>query len=58
MRGVVWIRRDLRLQDQPALTAACADCDDVIPLFVFDDPLSALTAVRLALRDVHGLLPR
>ena len=39
MKGVVWLRRDLRLQDQPALTAACADCDDVIPLFVFDDPL-------------------
>ena len=39
MRGIVWLRRDLRLQDQPALTAACADCDDVIPLFVFDDPL-------------------
>ena len=39
MRGVVWIRRDLRLQDQPALTAACAECDEVIPLFVFDDPL-------------------
>ena len=39
MRGVVWLRRDLRLQDQPALTAACADCDEVIPLFVFDNPL-------------------
>jgi deoxyribodipyrimidine photo-lyase len=39
MRGIVWFRRDLRLQDQPALTAACADCDDVIPFFVFDDPL-------------------
>jgi len=39
MRGVVWLRRDLRLQDHPAFTAACADCDDVIPLFVFDDPL-------------------
>jgi deoxyribodipyrimidine photo-lyase len=39
MRGVVWLRRDLRLHDQPVLTAACADCDDVIPLFVFDDPL-------------------
>ncbi len=39
MRGVVWLRRDLRLQDQPALTAACVDCTDVIPLFVFDDPL-------------------
>ena len=39
MRGVVWLRRDLRLQDQPALNAACEDCDDVMPLFVFDDPL-------------------
>ena len=39
MRGVVWLRRDLRLQDQPALTAACAECDEVIPLFVFDDPI-------------------
>lgn len=39
MRGVVWFRRDLRLQDQPALTAACSACDEVIPLFVFDDPL-------------------
>jgi deoxyribodipyrimidine photo-lyase len=39
MRGIVWLRRDLRLQDQPALTAACADCDEVIPLFVFDNPL-------------------
>jgi deoxyribodipyrimidine photo-lyase len=39
MRGVVWLRRDLRLQDQPALAAACADCDEVIPLFVFDNPL-------------------
>ena len=37
MRGIV--RRDLRLHDQPALTAACAECDEVIPLFVFDEPL-------------------
>ena len=39
MRGVVWFRRDLRLADQPALTAACEECDEVIPLFVFDEPL-------------------
>lgn len=39
MRGIVWFRRDLRLHDQPALTAACAECDEVIPLFVFDEPL-------------------
>lgn len=39
MRGIVWFRRDLRLHDQPALTAACKECDEVIPLFVFDEPL-------------------
>ncbi len=39
MRGIVWFRRDLRLSDQPALTAACGECDEVIPLFVFDKPL-------------------
>ncbi len=39
MRGIVWFRRDLRLHDQPALTAACAECDEIIPLFVFDEPL-------------------
>ncbi len=39
MRGIVWLRRDLRLSDQPALTAACKACSEVIPLFVFDEPL-------------------
>lgn len=39
MRGIVWFRRDLRLHDHPALTAACAECDEIIPLFVFDEPL-------------------
>ncbi len=39
MRGMVWFRRDLRLYDQPALTAACQECDEVLPLFVFDEPL-------------------
>ena len=39
MRGIVWFRRDLRLNDQPALTAACEACSQVIPLFVFDEPL-------------------
>jgi deoxyribodipyrimidine photo-lyase len=39
MRGIVWFRRDLRLNDQPALTAACEACSEVIPLFVFDEPL-------------------
>lgn len=39
MRGIMWFRRDLRVHDQPALTAACRECDEIIPLFVFDEPL-------------------
>jgi deoxyribodipyrimidine photo-lyase len=39
MRGLVWFRRDLRLADQAALSAACWECTEVIPLFVFDEPL-------------------
>jgi len=39
VRGIVWFRRDLRVHDHPALTTACRECDEVIPLFVFDEPL-------------------
>jgi len=41
MRGIVWLRRDLRLLDNPALSEACRVCHEVIPLFVFDKPLLA-----------------
>lgn len=37
--AVVWFRRDLRVHDHPALTAAVAEADVVVPLFVFDDVL-------------------
>jgi deoxyribodipyrimidine photo-lyase len=37
--AIVWFRRDLRVHDHPALTAAIADADAVVPLFVFDDAL-------------------
>jgi len=39
MRGIVWFRRDLRLADHAALSAACEECDEIVPLFVFDEPL-------------------
>ena len=35
--AIVWFRRDLRVHDHPALVAAVAECDVVIPVFVFDD---------------------
>ncbi|HVG01324.1 MAG TPA: deoxyribodipyrimidine photo-lyase [Nitrospira sp.] len=36
---MVWFRRDLRLHDNPALSAACQECTEVMPLFVFDEAL-------------------
>ncbi|GAC1384969.1 MAG: deoxyribodipyrimidine photo-lyase [Marmoricola sp.] len=38
--AIWWIRRDLRLQDHPALLAA-AETGEVIPVFVLDDALLA-----------------
>jgi deoxyribodipyrimidine photo-lyase len=41
--GLVWLRRDLRLQDNPALAVALAQCAQVHCAFVFDtDILDAL----------------
>jgi len=37
--AILWFRRDLRLHDHPALTAAIEAADVVIPVFVFDDAL-------------------
>jgi deoxyribodipyrimidine photo-lyase len=37
--AIVWFRRDLRLHDHPALVAALADHEQVVPLFVLDDAL-------------------
>jgi deoxyribodipyrimidine photo-lyase len=35
--AIVWLRRDLRLADQPAFAAAGASGEPVIPLYVLDD---------------------
>ncbi len=37
---ILWLRRDLRLADQPALVAACA-AGTVIPVYVLDDETAA-----------------
>ena len=41
---IVWFRRDLRLADHPALTAACATGRPVIPVFIHDETLATLGA--------------
>lgn len=35
-RGIIWFRNDLRLADNPALTAALAAHDEVLPVLVVD----------------------
>lgn len=39
MTALVWFRRDLRLHDHPALIAALASHDEVVPVFCLDDRL-------------------
>ena len=39
--AIAWFRRDLRVHDHPALAAAVADADVVIPVFVLDEILLA-----------------
>lgn len=41
---LLWLRRDLRLTDHPALTAAIATGRPVIPVFVHDETVEALGA--------------
>lgn len=38
---VVWIKNDLRLEDNPALFSACKAADAVIPVYIWDSKASA-----------------
>ena len=38
-RAIFWFRRDLRLSDNPALLAAIAESDEIIPVFILDPKL-------------------
>ncbi|MBU2670125.1 DNA photolyase family protein [Actinoplanes bogorensis] len=59
--AVVLFTRDLRVRDNPALAAACANADQVVPLFVLDPALGKLSANRVrflhqALADLRSTL--
>lgn len=66
MTSVVWLRRDLRLDDNPALSAALAEDGEVVPLFVRDPALAGdgtadgpsrrLARLDAALVDLHTRL--
>ncbi len=38
-RSIVWFRQDLRLHDNEALTDAIKICDEIIPVYIFDERL-------------------
>ena len=44
--AVVWLTRDLRVHDHPALAAACRLAERVVPLFVLDEELLSRSANR------------
>lgn len=39
-RSIFWFRRDLRVGDNPALLAALAESDEIIPLFILDTQIA------------------
>ena len=38
-RSIIWFRRDLRISDHPALLAALAESDEIVPVFILDPKL-------------------
>ena len=36
-RGILWFRTDLRLSDNLALRAAMEQCDEIVPVYIFDE---------------------
>jgi deoxyribodipyrimidine photo-lyase len=57
--GIVLFTRDLRVHDNPALHAACEECERVVPLFVLDDAVlerfGAPNRVAFLLDALHDL---
>ena len=61
--GIVLYTRDLRVHDNPALRAACEECERVVPLFVLDDGVlerfgapNRVAFLLESLRDLDGSL--
>ena len=38
-RSIIWFRRDLRIADHPALNAAIASSEEIVPVFILDPTL-------------------
>ena len=55
-----WVRRDLRLSDNPALTAALKEAEEVIPVFILDpvllsSPYSGVKRVAFLFEGLRAL---
>ena len=35
MKGLIWLRNDLRMDDNPALRNACIECEEVHAIYIF-----------------------
>ena len=35
MNGLVWLRNDIRMDDNPGLRKACEDCDSVLAIYLW-----------------------
>ena len=54
--AIVWFRRDLRLSDNPALTAAINENDAILPVFLDDGGHSRGAASNVWLNESLGSL--
>ena len=56
-KGLFWFRRDLRLKDNHGLYQALHTCDEVVPVFVFDENiLSKLPDLDRRVQFIHDQL--
>jgi deoxyribodipyrimidine photo-lyase len=64
-RAIVWFRNELRLAENPVLTAALAEADEVLPVFILDEGIGgaakwwlhhSLTALMADLEDAGATL--
>ena len=37
MKGIIWFRNDIRLEDNETLIRACQECSEVIPVYILDE---------------------
>ncbi len=37
MKGLIWLRSDLRIDDNPALSNAIMECEEVIAIYIFSE---------------------